>query len=228
MGKRGLGYGSEDHLRRYITDHEEQLNREVSKRTGAAVTKARWLAFPRDSHGIEREFRALDFLPLEDSQSVLAEWSKFWPARGHKQSWDAIGQAGRTWLLVEAKANHPEFCSPPTGASGASLAQIRRALGRVKRDLGVHHWFNWTGTYYQYANRLATLWFLRTHGVDARLLFIYFVGDRFPDSTPCPASEKEWSELIEARRLTLGLPVNHALSPYEDHVFLPALPADPA
>lgn len=84
-------------------------------------------------------------------------------------------------------------------------------------------WFRWTATYYQYANRLATLWFLREQGVGARLVSVYFVGDRFPDRTPCPASRAEWLALIEARRLMLGLPTQHALSAFEHHVFLPAL-----
>jgi hypothetical protein len=70
----------------------------------------------------------------------------------------------------------------------------------------VSRWFRWTGTYYQYANRLATLWFLREQGIGARLVFVSFIADRFPDDTPCPSSEEEWLALIDARRLTLGLP----------------------
>jgi hypothetical protein len=87
----------------------------------------------------------------------------------------------------------------------------------------VHRFFPWTGTYYQYANRLACLWFLRSSGIDARLVFVYFTGDRFPDATPCPATRDEWEKLLEARRLTLALPSRHALSPFEHDVFLPAL-----
>jgi hypothetical protein len=67
------------------------------------------------------------------------------------------------------------------------------------------------------------LWFLRKHGISARLVFVYFTGDAFPDGTPCPATEEEWERLIEARRLTLGLPRRHALSEYEHHVVIPAL-----
>lgn len=66
------------------------------------------------------------------------------------------------------------------------------------------------------------LWFLRRQKIDAALLFIYFYGDTFPDGTPCPATQAEWGELLEARRLTLGLPREHKLSKYEHHVFLPA------
>jgi hypothetical protein len=124
-------------------------------------------------------------------------------------------------LLVEAKSNHPEFSTPPSGASKKSKEQIERSLNRVKRHLKVHRFFPWTGTYYQYANRLACVWFLRENDIDARLVFIYFTGDTFPDETPCPATEAQWKNLLEARRLTLGLPLEHALSPFEHDVFLP-------
>lgn len=89
------------------------------------------------------------------------------------------------------------------------MPQIRRALARLKRDLGVHRYFCWTGTYYQYANRLATLWFLQKQRVAVRLVFVYFKGDVFPDGTPCPQTEQDWEALIEARRLTLGLAKEH-------------------
>ena len=80
-----------------------------------------------------------------------------------------------------------------------------------------------TGTYYQHANRLAVVWFLRVkHGIDAHLVSVYFLGDVFPDGRSCPATEDEWQSLIEARRLTLGLPKAHALSPFEHDVFLSA------
>jgi len=129
---------------------------------------------------------------------------------------------GIDWLLAEAKANHVEFCSGRSGATAGSLKTITRSLGKVKRDLGVHRQFSWTDSYYQYANRLATLWFLRMHNVPARLLFVYFTGDVFPDGRECPATAKDWQRLIEARRLTLGLPKKHVLSAFEHHVFLPA------
>jgi hypothetical protein len=85
-----------------------------------------------------------------------------------------------------------------------------------------HRHFIWTASYYQYANRLTVLRFLRDHEVAAHLVLVYFTGDQFPDGRPCPATEREWEGLIEARRLTLGLPELHELTPYEHHVFLPS------
>ena len=78
------------------------------------------------------------------------------------------------------------------------------------------------GTYYQYANRLAFLYFLNVIArVPARLVFLYFTGDRFPDGRPCPATIERWNELINARRLTLGLEHEHALTDRVHTIFLP-------
>ena len=75
--------------------------------------------------------------------------------------------------------------------------------------------------YYQYVNRLAVLHFLNDlSGVPAQLLHVYFVGDCFPDGRECPSSEAEWQRLIEARRLTLGLPTRHALTDRTHDIFL--------
>ena len=221
MGRRGEGYGSEDHLRNYLAQDQRTLDAAVASSFDAPIDSVSWLDYPLAASGRETEYQGLNFLPPELSR-VRAAWRDVWPTRGRQQTWDAVGRLGDAWLLVEAKANHPEFCSPPTTATGAGRAVIERTLGRVKRRLGVHRFFAWTGSYYQYANRLAMLWFLRDHGVDARLVGIYFIGDTFPDATPSPASRRVWEQLIDARRLTLGLPERHYLSEYERHVFLPA------
>ena len=182
----------------------------------------RWLEFPKTAAG-DREFRGLEFVPLEECAEIRTKWRTVWPTTGRQPSWDAIGRASDAWILVEARANAPEFSSPPCGASPDTHKQIVKALNATKRQLGVNRFYPWDGTFYQYANRLTVLRFLREQGIDAHLVFIYFTGDQFPDDTPCPQTATEWERLIEARRLTLGIPDNHALSAYDHHIFLPAL-----
>lgn len=167
----------------------------------------------------DREYRGVEFA----DERVRAAWQAFWPTTGRQPSWDAVGEADGEYVLVEAKANVLEFMSPPSTASPESLKLIVKRLNETKTALGVHRFYPWHGTYYQYANRLAVLRFLRENGIAAHLVGIYFVGDRFPDGTPCPASREEWDELLEARRLTLGLPKTHTLSRYDHHVYLAAL-----
>ena len=180
MGRRGDGYGSEDHLRRYLAARREKLDTAVARSIGAKPSSIRWLDFPRTAEG-DREFQRLEFLQGTGDGRVLDAWRSFWPTRGRGQTWDLVGRADETWLLVQAKTSWPEFVTSSCGAKGESLTTIRRALGKVKRDANVHRHFDWTGTYYQYANRLAALSFLRDRGVKARLIGIDFLGDQFPD-----------------------------------------------
>jgi hypothetical protein len=222
VGRRGDGYGSEYHLHRYLEDCPDKFNESVAEAVGCSPTAISWLPSPHTKDGREREFRGLEFLPPETPQHVRDAWRDFWPSRGSPPTWDAIGRTGSEWILVEAKSNHPEFCSGSCKAVGDGFRKIERSLNQVKGALNVHRFFTWTGSYYQHANRLGALWFLRKHEIGTRLLLVYFIGDRFPDGTPCPASEEEWEALIEARRLTLGLPERHALTNFEHHVFLPA------
>jgi hypothetical protein len=74
------------------------------------------------------------------------------------------------------------------------------------------------------ANRLAVLYFLVVEAsLTARLLEVFITGDAFPDECPCPQNQGEWQGLIEARRLTLGLPIQHPLGERISRLFLPAL-----
>src|SRR5262249_17535579 len=143
-----------------------------------------WI-YPSPTDTSAHEPQGLDFLG-SDSAGVLASWKDFWPQTGTQQCWDGVARLAEDgdseWLLIEAKANHAEFCTPPCGeARHGGRAQIESALNATKRHLGVHRDFSWLGSYYQHANRLATLYFLSTQGIRAHLIDILFVGDAFPD-----------------------------------------------
>jgi hypothetical protein len=190
---------------------------------GRSHTEIRWLGFPvrKADPSRDREFSGMEFLPGGATREREL-WRRFWPQRGQQPSWDAVGEQNGEFFLVEAKANIPEFCSPPSLAKGAGRATIAKAMEETKRHLGVHRRFNWLASYYQYANRVAVLYFLnqRAH-VPARLVFVYFTGDHFPDECPCPASQAEWLEVIRACHVALGLPRSHPLGDRIREVFLP-------
>ena len=90
----------------------------------------------------------------------------------------------------------------------------------MKAGLGVHRHSCWTASYYQHANRLAALHVLQQHEIRAVLIDLLFFGDRFPDNRPAPRTAADWEQLLDARRLTLGLP---ARVPGAVEAFLPAL-----
>ena len=135
MSKMGKDHGSEYHLRRYLTEPNTQLS-EAVLRSIQQAGKVKWVIPPEGT----KEWKGMNF--LRDEPLAMQEWKKFWPQRGNPPNWDAIArldlQTGSEWLLFEAKANHPEFCSPPCGAVSPSREIIQKALGRTKAYLNVH------------------------------------------------------------------------------------------
>jgi hypothetical protein len=103
------------------------------------------------------EYRDGDFLQLLGLERLGADLKGFWPSRGPQ--WDALGltSMGRP-VLVEAKAHLGELTSN-CQASEASLAKIHAALQATKETVGAHLAADWLNKYYQYANRLAHLYF---------------------------------------------------------------------
>ena len=146
MGKRGAGYGSEDHLRRYLAERPETLGQRATKALGTACS-VKSLDFPATKSGTA--VREIEFLEDTKHAGVIEEWKAFWPTRGRSQTWDLVGHACTEWVLAEAKASWPEFVTTRCKAEGDGLRTISKALRRVQRDLGVDRWFDWTETYYQ-------------------------------------------------------------------------------
>jgi len=106
-------------------------------------------------------------------------------------------------ILVEAKAHIAEGVPSGCKAGPTSLAKIRAALAVSKVAFGASPDASWETPFYQYANRLAHLYF--AHGIndlDAYLLFIYFADA--PDAlTPCTLGQ--WQEAIQVTEKSLGL-----------------------
>jgi hypothetical protein len=146
------------------------------------------------------EYRDSQFLHKIGQAHLCDELTRFWPRLGPQ--WDALAKddLGRIYLF-EAKAHGAEMSS--TCAAGAtSLRTIIPSLESSKLAFGAKQESDWINGYYQYANRLAHLHFLQKHGVDARLVFLYFTGDGEMNG---PRSEVEWRPHIEAAHAHLGI-----------------------
>jgi hypothetical protein len=222
----GAGYGSECHLLRYLGRHRRAFDARVGAAIGGEVLG--WLDFHFDPGQVwpDGERKGIDF--VEDA-AVQAAWRAWWPQGSGIHSWDAIGRyrvgGEEGWLLVEAKANLEELASDCKAKPAGGRAQIEAALAEVKRALGVDAGRDWLCGHYQHANRIAALHFLVSHGVAARLLYVYFCGDRTP-SRSCPADAAGWCAALEAERKHLGLPAEHALRARMHVLHLPVvLPA---
>lgn len=165
------------------------------------------------------EYRDADFLERLGLGHLAEALAAFWPRRGPQ--WDALGRsdAGHI-LLVEAKAHIGEFCTPGTSAGPASRAVIQARLAEVADALGATPGRPWADLFYQLANRLAHLHFLRAQGVPAFLVLVGFLDDRDMDG---PSGAETWVAAYQLAAYALGLPTRHALSPFIVHAF-PAVP----
>lgn len=126
----------------------------------------------------------------------------FWPRSGPR--WDRLArtQSGKV-ILVEAKAYPEEAVDFTSQAGETSLARIRKALEAAQRDFAASQSANWEATFYQYANRLAHLYYLHgLNGLDAYLLFVCLADA--PD-VPKPCSEAAWHGALRVIEKCLGL-----------------------
>jgi hypothetical protein len=171
-----------------------------------------WLS-PRaaDDFAEYRDAGFLERLGLEHLTKALAE---FWPRGG--PVWDGLARSGNGVYLVEAKSHVQEFLSTPCAAtSPASRAKIHEALERTRTALDADARSDWMRCFFQYANRLAHMWWLRENGIDAHLLFVSFVGDSRQKG---PRTSEVWDAVFLAADHALGLSSRHALAPMIHHV----------
>ena len=165
-----------------------------------------------DDHAEYRDASFLDRLGLGAHREALAA---FWPTRGPQWDGLALGPDGAV-ILAEAKAHVREFLSPPSAASEKSRGKIDAAFAAVRGDLDVTTRTDWCEVFYQYANRLAHLWFLRREGVDAHLLLVGFLGDADMGG---PRTAEAWRAAYLCADHALGLRHGHALRPFIHHVY---------
>jgi hypothetical protein len=230
MGIMGHGYGSEFHLLRYLGYHRRDLNRAVEQQCAGRVLD--WLDFPFDGRGkLDLEWKGLEF--LDPDTAVISDWRTFWPQTGNVPNWDAVGllqlESHTEFILVEAKAHASEIKSSCSAAENGGLPKIRKALAQTIEDNGFTvDPEKWLSPYYQCANRLAHLHFLLRHNISARLIFIYFIGENWPDNTPnnrepvvCPKDEQEWQPYLQDMYQRLGMTGASKLEQRIHRVFLP-------
>ena len=206
--------------------HRRLLDERVCAAIGRPGSLINWLDFGFDSakEWPDAELRGLEF--LYDMPNLKLNWQAFWPTGGGIHNWDAVGWIGtepeRELVLLEAKAHVAEMKSDCGAESPGSIRKIQQSFDRAKLCLGASPEADWMRGYYQAANRLATLCFLHLERVPARLLFVYFLGDRSP-GRECPRTIDEWEPAIKAQWAHLGLRPDHRLANQVHELFLPPL-----
>jgi len=129
--------------------------------------------------------------------------NKFWPQRG--PVWDATGiTSGGRPILLEAKAHIPEAASPASAATPKSMRLIQASLAESRKYYAPKSTAVWSGTFYQYANRLAHQYYLRKlNNIPSILVFLYFINATEMEG---PSSILEWEGATRLLHAVLGLP----------------------
>ena len=233
----GFGYGSEWHLLWYLGYHRGDLNLAInSVIPGGTVVE--WLnthfetdpaAIDRDPpRFLDREIEGFDFLPSAQRHQLPSAW----PRTGSPPCWDAVARMevdGETcWLIVEAKSHFSELrstCKAKGKEVGGGREQILATFERVQAELGITVGAEaWMSPYYQFCNRVAFIHLLNRLRIPTQLLFLYFIGDRFPTAraTACPGTADGWLAALDTMDRHTGWSATNPLAPQVYRLFLPA------
>jgi hypothetical protein len=205
--------GSQKWIQRAVEEAWPSLGEPILQHT-SGVGPVDWLSPLRTDEFAEyRDGALLDRIGQAQLKPALA---KMWPSRGPR--WDALGRTAQgDILLVEAKAHVQEMCSSGTSASPKSRKLIQTSLNRVARQLQARpDRAPWSRFFYQLANRLAYLEFLRARNVKAWLVLVNFLND---SEMGGPNTPETWEAAYQVAMHVMGLRQDHRLSPYVIHVY---------
>jgi hypothetical protein len=192
--------GSQKWLQRLVEYHPSRLTDAVRTAAGRGTDwSVEWVS-PK-AHDDWAEYRDGEFLRKLGLPHLVEALQTFWPECGPR--WDGLGRATRDdgVVLIEAKSHLGELTSR-RGAGNDSLELITSSPRWAKDRFGALEPADWHKPYYQYANRLADLEFLREHRVDAILAFVYFCDDH---TMPQPASAEMWKKQLPRTYIHLGV-----------------------
>jgi hypothetical protein len=191
---------SEHWLRLAVNEYTRALNSRISTLFKWDKDQIEWLS-PIAADGYAEYFDR-EFLSRLGVSNLKVPLSDFWPESGPR--WDGLARtASGKLILVEAKAHIEEGVDYKSGAGPRSLERISAALNQAKSAFAASDDAPWESPFYQYANRLAHLYFARQlNGLDAYLLFIYFADA--PD-VPKPCTTQEWQGAVRLIEKCLGL-----------------------
>lgn len=195
--------GSQKWIQDIINDCPEVLNACIQDKIASLTgRKICWISpLKQDDYA---EYRNTAFLKNINLEALSAELRQFWPKNGPQ--WDALGKTsdGKAFFLVEAKANVPELVSFCGAKDKESLKTITASLAETQGWLNCREpRVDWKCGFYQYANRLAHLYFLREKAPKegSYLVFLYFV----EDSSHIPTSRDAWNSALKLQKKLMGL-----------------------
>ena len=222
MAQIGYGYGSEWQLLRMLGHHRVYFFQELKKQIGlSSDSEIHWLDYGYDNSMIsgDKEYKKREFfkaIPEIFTPEVMAEFEKDDFGKILNQNWDGIFWVDKTVYLVEAKAHTKEIKSKCEATSKTSISEIDNCFVETRNAFNISSANDWKKTYYQMANRIAFLYLLKKHNIEARLVNIYFV-DGYEKKVVPPDSDKlyiiqnknasieDWKKAIKEEEDYLGI-----------------------
>lgn len=194
--------GSQRWLQIAIDQHQPIIDSKLHAALGLPSEDGLLWVSPVRSTGF-CEYRDMEALRQLGRDSLpVRPLNAFWPRRG--PVWDGLAKTKSGQLIfIEAKANIPEAASPPTRATPESLKLILQSLAEARHFFAPRATSEWSGTFYQYANRLAHHYLFRqVNNLPSHLVFLYFIN---AVDVSGPTSEAEWRGAIRLLHAALGL-----------------------
>ncbi|NWF82859.1 MAG: hypothetical protein HXY18_03410 [Bryobacteraceae bacterium] len=196
--------GSRRQIQTYVNRRQPELDSAIRRAfPDLANAELEWVS-PLESDRFV-EYQDGDFLVAIGHPQLGSLLSSFWPSGGPR--WDALARVRLSSspdgvLLVEAKSYPAEMYSGGCRAEGRSRDLIAASLSQARKWYCASDAAGWMGPLYQFANRLAHLYFLRElAGIPAWFANVCFIGDSHR-----PAAEIDCQEALAAARSNLGLP----------------------
>ncbi|GGD26403.1 hypothetical protein [Flavobacterium orientale] len=183
---------SEFWLRKLINEHSNLLNEYLLE--NKIISKKdiiEWLSpISNDDNAEYYDEEFLEKLKI-DKNKLKIPLKEFWPSGGPR--WDGIGKTNTNkYFLIEAKAHIEEAVDYGSGAKAIkSINLIEKSIEEAKNFYSNNQSAYWQKPFYQYANRLAHLYYLKElNELNAYVIFIYFCNA--PDVVK-PTSKEEWT-----------------------------------
>ena len=199
--------GSQLQIQHFVNNEPDRLATAISAQVRALGARRPVFAWQSPLKADDyQEYKDRRFLKAVGAGRLHQALTAFWPDNG--PVWDALAtftsDAGPGVLLVEGKAHDGELSSSCKAKDSRSREAIEKALSHTREVLGATGSIDlWMNGYYQAANRLAHLVWLREQGVDAWLVTLLFTDDR----SNKPTSEKDMRGAVAEMHGHLGLRV---------------------
>lgn len=214
--------GSQLQIQLYVNRRPEELNTAIRSALGPAMPATAEIVWrsPLESERFA-EYRDGEFLAALELPHLREKLAGFWPEGGPR--WDGLAVVNdparpdrSAYLLVEAKSYPKEVFGPGCQAQPDSRRTIEAAHRLTKAWAGAEESADWLGPLYQYANRLAHVYFLREMAnLPAWLVNLCFLGGPHGST-----GRTDWDAGLAAIWEELGF--RYRPIPYTVNVFLAA------